>query len=191
MLETRAVWPLEIRISGRTLSGSFRYGQTATMSDRGRVRKERFDPGAFRFAVEDEAREIHLLRGHSFDEPLASRRGGSLALEDGEDALTFRATLPEPDAQPTYMRDTVRMVESGLLVGVSPGFRVPPRDVVPDAETLEAEIGNPGVQIRVIRAAVLFELSLVSRPAYDGTEVDVRSMFGDLTVQRRRWRTWL
>ena len=42
--ETRAIWPveLEVRQSGRVLSGIFRYGATATMSDRGRVRKEVF-----------------------------------------------------------------------------------------------------------------------------------------------------
>ena len=36
---------LEIRQSGRgrVLHGSFRYGSTATVRDRGRVRKERFE----------------------------------------------------------------------------------------------------------------------------------------------------
>ena len=37
---------------------------------------------AFAFAVEDEAREIHLLSGHSFDRPLASKRRGTLRLDD-------------------------------------------------------------------------------------------------------------
>ena len=79
--EQRAIFEvldLELRQRGRLLSGRFPYRSTATVRDRGRVRKERFDPGAFAFAVEDETREIHLLAGHSYDRPLASKRAGSL-----------------------------------------------------------------------------------------------------------------
>ena len=186
---------LEIRAKGgrRSLRGKFRYGSTATIADRGRVRKERFEPRAFQFAVDDPEREIHLLRGHSFDQPLASKRNGSLVLRETDDALEFEAILPDAAGQPTYMADTVRMVEAGLMAGVSPGFRVPPATVVPDAERLEPEPGNPGVQIRVIRAAVLSELSLVTRPAYPDTEAAVRAMQTDLDAPRpaRRTPAWL
>ena len=178
---------LEVRQEGRTLGGRFRYGSTATMSDRGRVRKESFAARAFSFAVDDPEREIHLLRGHSFDQPLASKRAGSLRLVDTDEALEFEATLP--DEQPTFMRDTVSMIRAGLVGGISPGFRVPPRDVVPGAEALEPEPGNPDVQVRVIRAAVLFELSLVTRPAYPDTEVDLRQWRPATAPGRRRW--WL
>ena len=106
-------------------------------------------------------------------------------LDDADDALSFEATLPDPDDQPTFMQDTVRMVRAGLVGGISPGFRVPPREVVPGAETIEPEPGNPDVAIRVINAAVLFELSLVTRPAYPDTEVDLRS-FGTERPARRR-----
>ena len=37
------------------------------------------------------------------------------------------------------------------------------------------EPGNPGVSIRVIKHAVLYELSIVSRPAYGSTDVDLRA----------------
>lgn len=188
-MEARAVWPvLELRRAGNRLTGAFPYRSTATIRDRGRVRKERFEPGAFRFAVEDPDREIHLLSGHSYDRPLASRSRGSLELEDRADALTFAAELPDEAARPTWMRDTVLALEAGLIGGVSPGFAVPPASAVPDAEGLEAEAGNPGVQVRVIRAAVLFELSLVTRPAYGETEVDLRAF---AAPARRRPRLWL
>ena len=46
-----AVWPveLEVRARGRkrTLRGSFPYNREAVVSDRGRVRKERFKSWAF------------------------------------------------------------------------------------------------------------------------------------------------
>ena len=175
----RPIWPLldlEIRRrgGGREIRGRFPYNRTATLRDRGRVRKERFRSRAFRFAVESE-REINLLAGHSFKTPLASRRAGTLVLADGEDELSFRATLPPDAAQPTWMRDTVLALEAGLIQGISPGFNVPPSNVVPDAESLIPEAGNPGVMIRDIREAVLYELSLVSRPAYEETSVEVRA----------------
>ena len=141
--------------------------------------------------MESPDHEINLIRGHNFDQPLASKRAGSLELEDSPEGLRFRAALPEEAEQPGYMQDTVRMVRGNLLGGISPGFNVPPRDVVPNAETLEPEPGNPAVSIRVIRAAVLYELSLVTRPAYPGTEIDVRSASPDLEPEpwrRPRWR---
>ena len=176
MIEALAIWPVEVEVRqrGRELFGSFRYSSTATMSDRGKTRKERFEPGAFKFALDDPTREINLLSGHTFNAPLASRQRGSLKLEDTPEELQFTAQLPLESEQPTWMIDTVKAVRAGLVGGISPGFRVPPADVVPDAESLEPEPGNPGVFIRVIRAAVLFELSIVTRPAYTGTSIDIR-----------------
>ena len=187
---------LEYRAGGRTLSGEFRYGEMATMADRGSVRKETVDPGAFSFAVEDRQREINLLVGHSFDQPLASKLAGSLLLDDSAQGLQFRATLPPENRQPTWMRDAVLAINAGLIRGVSPGFKVPPADVVQDAEVLEDEPGNPGVQIRRVRAAVLFELSLVTRPAYPNTEVDIRQFQQVDQVDKveddfERYRRWL
>ena len=46
--------------------------------------------------------------------------------------------------------------------------------MVPDAERLIPEPGNPGVSIREINQAVLYELSIVSRPAYASTKLDLR-----------------
>ena len=194
-METRAVFDvldLELRQrgGGRTLSGRFPYRSRAVVRDRGRVRKESFASRAFRFAVEDEAREVHLLAGHSYDRPLASKRAGTLKLEDRDDGLRFVAELPEEAAQPTWMRDTVLALQGGLVGGISPGFAVPPASAVPDAEELVPEPGNPGVQIRVIRQAVLHELSLVTRPAYPETEVDLRADGLD-AGEVRRWRAWL
>lgn len=169
---------LEIRRQGDgrpKLSGSFPYNRTATVRATGRRRKESFAPRAFSFAVEDPEREINFLLGHSFDKPLASKRAGSLVLTDSDDALRFEATLPLPEDQPTHVADAVKMIEGGLLLGISPGFVVPPRSTVPDAEEEVPEPGNPGVTVRVIRQAVLLELSAVTRPAYRETTVDVRA----------------
>ena len=171
-----SVYPafLEYRQRGRTLAGRFNYGSVATLAARGTVRKESFAPRAFRFAIEDRDHEIDLLRGHSFDHPLASTAAGTLLLEETDAALEFRGILPPESAWPTWMADTVRAVRGGLARGISPGFRIPPASAVADAEELIPEPGNPSVQIRQINAAVLFELSIVTRPAYKDSEIDVR-----------------
>ena len=181
---------LEIRRSGgmRILSGRFNYGSTATVRDRGRVRKERFEPRAFRFAIEDETRQLDILVGHDFGKPVASRKAGTLEIADGEDGVIFEAQLP--DDPPSWAVDMEKSVVAGLMVGLSPGFVVPPASVVPDAERFEDEPGNPGVQIRVIRAAVLREFSVVTAPAYPDAAVDLRADdFGRATKRRRR--VWL
>lgn len=193
-METRSIYPLDLELRRRggfaEFIGLFRYNSRATVRDRGKVRKEMFAPGAFRFALDDLERDIHLLAGHSYAQPLASRKAGSLELEDTADALRFRAALPDEADRPTWLDDTVKATAAGLVAGVSPGFRVPPKSVVPDAETLEPEEGNPGVSIRVIRQAVLYELSLVTRPAYGETEIDVRAdNETDADVSNRR--LWL
>ena len=181
---------LEIRRSGgsRTVRGRFNYSSMATIRDRGRVRKERFEPGAFRYAIEDDSRQIDVLVGHDFGKPLASRKAGTLIIEDGADAVTFEARLP--DDPPSWVIDAERAIAAGLMTGLSPGFSVPPASAVPDAERLEDEPGNPGVQIRVIRAAVLREFSIVTAPAYADAAVDLRADSLASGHNRRR-RIWL
>ena len=184
---------LEYRQRGRILAGSFPYAKFATVSDRGRRRKESIAPRAFRYAVDDDLHEIDLLRGHDFDSPLGSKQSGTLDLDDTVEGLSFEARLPTEARQPTWMRDTVLAVRSGLIRGISPGFRVPPTSAVANAETLIPEAGNPGVFIRQINEAVLFELSLVTRPSYVETSVDVRSadLVGPTQADMERYYRWL
>ena len=226
-METRAFWPgeLEIRARGRRLGGRFRYSRgagdaMATVSDRGRRRKERIAPDAFGWqlrefqklqteyaAVADKAldrarvellrqemerRNVHVLAGHSYDRPLGDLRSGTATITSTREAVDFEVDLPAESDMPSYMRDTMAMIRAGLVGGISPGFKVPPRDVVPDAEGLEPEPGNPAVQVRVIKAAVLYELSLVTRPSYTETEIDLRAEDVGLPAEpKRRPRVWL
>ncbi len=169
---------LEVRQQGGRpkIIGLFPYNTWAVLSDRGTVRKEEIEPGAFDFTLQDATREINLLFGHSFDKPLASRKAGSLVLTDTPKALTFEATISPELEEVSHVRDALRMVGAGLVTGVSPGFRVPPKDVVPNAERLEPEKGNPGVMIRKLSSLILFELSLVTRPAYEQSQAELRAM---------------
>lgn len=180
MLHAVAEGALAIRQEdGETkLRGRFPYNSKATLSDggrRGRPRKEQFASRAFDYRVRDPEAEIHLLVGHDFGKPLASKLAGSLALTDGEDALTFEARVAPEVAETSHGRDVLAMIAAGLAVGISPGFRIPPERAVEDAEEVEEEDPEEGdALIRTVKAALLYELSIVTRPAYTESEVEAR-----------------
>ena len=185
---------LSIRQSGkrRTIRGVFPYGGLAVVADRGRVRKERIASDAFRYAIDDPKRKIDLLVGHDFGQPIANRQTGSLAIASDARAVTFEATLPSDGDMPSWVDDAVRAVRAGLMVGLSPGFRVPPSNVVPDAEVEVEEPGNPGVFITEVRAGVLREISLVTAGAYEEASVSLRAESNALIVPSPRAATlWL
>ena len=125
-------------------------------------------------ALEDaiEKRNTHLLVGHSYDRAIADTRTGNLTLAFSDDSVRFEAALPDEIDMPSWVRDAVLAVRGGQLRGVSPGFQVSSKG----AERLlpEAGNGNPGVFIREILDATVYEYSLVSRPAYAGTTLDAR-----------------
>ena len=186
---------LEIRQFGgaRSIVGTFHYGTTGTVSDRGRVRKESFASRAFRFAIDQEPdRKIDLLVGHDFGKPIASRQSGSLVIADSAEAVTFTATLPEEALTPSWVLDVEKAIANGTMKGLSPGFRVPPVSAVPNAERLIPEPGNPGVQIRQINDAVLREFSIVTAGIYDDALVELRAEdLAVVTFQPRGVFLWL
>ena len=171
---------LEVRqdAAGRPVyEGFFPYGREAIRSDRGRVRKERFAPHAFRRRIEMPEADIYFNMGHSFDRPLASKLAGSLELKDTAAGVSFRAVLPTADKQTEWQRDFVSAREQGLVKGLSPGFKVPPVNAVPGAERVIPEPGNPGVAIREVLEANLFEFAAVAMPAYPDTILSARAAF--------------
>jgi phage head maturation protease len=65
---------------------------------------------------------------------------------------------------------------AGLVLGISPGFRIPPKRVEPNAEvTTEEDPADGMALIRTIFSALLFEFSMVTVPAYKDTTVEERS----------------
>ena len=166
-------WPatIELRQRGGRIFGSFPFNVQAVVRASGTVRKERFRPGAFDFALDDPSREVSLLVGHDYGQPLASKLAGTLAIRSTPAALEFNAVLPPT----SWAADLRAGIEAGAAnYGVSPGFSLPPPDVVPGAETLTPEPGNPGVMVRTLNAVVLHEVSFVSRATYQGTEISLR-----------------
>lgn len=176
---------LEVRQTedgGARLAGRFPYN---TSADLGPKRRETIASRAFAARIEA-GEEIHLLLGHDFNRPLASTRAGSLVLRDGDDALVFEATVTPDMARSTTGRDALAMIAGRLATGISPGFRVPPGG---DEVRSEAT----GGVMRVVRAAELHEISVVTRPAYAHAQVEARNWTParDANLQvchLRRWR---
>ncbi len=173
---------LEIRRGGSggfVVRGSFPYGAIAVLSDggrRGRPRKERIAKGAFRYRVRDPQAEIHFLVGHSYDRVLASKLTRTLALEDTDEALDFEAEITPEVASTSHGSDAIKLMQAGLAVGISPGFRLPPERAVKNAETISEEPVDPasgqhGAVIRQVNAALLYELSVVTSAAYPQASV--------------------
>ena len=194
----------------RVLSGTFPYNKTATVMNRGRVRKERFGENAFGWQIQEFARvneaiqsvanearrelleeelsrrNVHILVGHDFNRPLGDMKSGSARVTSDAEAFRFEVDLPDENDMPTYMLDAIKMVRTGRAGGLSPGFRIPPRSVNPNAERIIPEPDNPAVGIRQIDDAILPEMSVVTRPAYAQTDMDLRADGGDLFIPDTR-----
>ena len=175
-LEVRAA-----RNGRRKLRGRFPYRKRAVLSDGGtkggRPQKEEFAPRAFAYRVNAADEDIHLLVGHSYDKPLASKLTNTLKLIDSDDALTFDAEISDAITDTSYGADVLKQIDSGLAVGISPGFRIPPPRAVAKPEVFTDEGHNPSrgmhnALIRTIMSALLYELSIVTRPAYTESKVE-------------------
>lgn len=168
-LEIRRAADGSARVSGR-----FPYGSPAEM---GRGRREVFAPRA----LAPGAGDVHLLASHDYARPLASKGTGTLTLRDTDTGLEFDATISADVAQTTHGRDALALLGAGLAVGVSPGFRVP---VGGD----EVRADGAGL-LRTVRRAELFELSLVTRPAYPDAMAEARCWQPRICAPRiPRWR---
>jgi uncharacterized protein len=171
---------LEVRSEdGATrLSGRFPYGAETELVE---GRRERFAPGAFRSRV-TAGGQVYLLSGHDPEKPLASTEAGSLTLRDDDTALHIEARVAPATS---WAQDALAALAAGLKRGLSPGFRVPSGgDVVTRA--------GDGL-LRTVHRADLFEISLVTWPAYDAAQLAARSWAlaapsAPSMVHLRRWR---
>ena len=152
---------LELRVR----RGGFGGGRSRGGRGRGRARprKTRINPGAFKFALADKSREIGLLAGREYGKPLASRLAGSLELDDGPDALRFRAErLPGT----TYANDLREAIRSrAAMPGAEPLYRLPPPEALGGRAVSTLVEEAPGIYIEEVREAVLTGIAVTLRVA--------------------------
>jgi len=181
MLWGAASGALELRATegGVRLSGRFPYGAETELAP---GRFEVVEPRAFGGRIEA-GEDVHLLSGHDYTRPLASRSAGTLELRDTDDALEIEAEIA---GGTSWAADFMAAHRAGLIRGLSPGFRVPP-----GGDRIERR--GDGMLRRITRAE-LFEVSTVTRPAFEAAQVEARSWEAEpvVTVNRchpfARWR---
>ena len=120
-------------------------------------------PGAFKRSLQSRNRMM-LLWNHDSSNPLASTRNGSLQLTEDNVGLKVTATLPDT----TLGRDIAELVRTGVIDSMSFGFSVKRDSWSKDGQT------------RYLEDVTLYEVSLVSTPAYEGTAGTVSVRSGDV-----------
>lgn len=153
---------IEIRAEGGAtrLTAVFPYGVETELAP---GRREKIAGGAFaeRIAAGE---DIHLLSGHDYAKPLASRAAGNLDVREVAAGLEINAQI---DPGTSWAADFLAAHRAGLIRGLSPGFRV-----AQGGERIERRGDDI---VRTITRADLFELSAVTRPAYPAAQIEARA----------------
>lgn len=116
---------------------------------------EEIQPGAFARAISES--DIRGLFNHNWDNVLGRTKSGTLRLSEDDHGLKFEIDLPDTSTA----RDLVASMERGDINQCSFGF-------YPIEESWNYDI-EPAH--RILQEVELFEISIVSLPAYDDTEV--------------------
>lgn len=166
--EARALGKNEVRTNhiemraegdGRTFTG---YASVFNQPSQPLPFIEYVKPGAFKRSLQSRNRMM-LLWNHDTSNPLASTRNGSLQLTEDNIGLRVTATLPDT----TLGRDVAELVRTGVIDSMSFGFSVKRDSWSKDGQT------------RYLEDVALYEVSLVSTPAYEGTAGTVSVRSGD------------
>lgn len=123
-------------------------------------------PGAFRDALA-ERQDVRALINH--DANLVLGRSTSGTLELSEDSTGLAVLIHPPDVG--YARDLATLLERGDVSGMSFGFRVRPNG---ERSTITSQ-GDRELEDRELLSLDLTDVSVVTYPAYDATDVSVRS----------------
>lgn len=131
--------------------------------------EERIAPGAFATAIGRD--DVRALINHDDDLVLGRTKSGTLRLQ--EDASGLRVEIDPPDT--SYANDLIVSMQRGDIDQMSFGFR---------AVKQEWDETGPILK-RTILEVELFDVSPVTFPAYESTEIAVRSAAGIAPARRR------
>jgi HK97 family phage prohead protease len=126
--------------------------------------REKIDRGAFASSLGD---DVRALWNHDTNLVLGRTKAGTLAL--AEDSHGLRVEIDPPNTQAG--RDAVESIRRGDVDQMSFAF-----DVLEDTWDQD----DAGVLIRTLRKVKLYEVSPVTFPAYQATEVSARADHGPL-----------
>ncbi|AVK82449.1 HK97 family phage prohead protease [Lysinibacillus sp. B2A1] len=127
-------------------------------------------PGAFADAIASND-DIRALFNHDWNNVLGRTKSGTLRLSEDARGLKFEVDLPNT----TLAKDLSESLKRGDISQCSFGF-------VPTSETWDYE---PEIPVRTINSVELHEISVVSIPAYEDTEVSLRSKEANKSIEQR------
>jgi len=137
--------------------------------------RERIMPGAFTRAIK-EKQDVRGLINHDPNLVIGRTKSGTLELGEDKQGLTFNCNLPDT----SYARDIAETVGRGDIDQCSFGFiaRKATWSEEPDPD-------NPKEQIvvRQIEDVDLFDISVVTYPAYEGTDASARMEMRSIALE--------
>lgn len=120
---------------------------------------EQISPGAFKRTLRNKA-DVRFLINHNADLVLARSKSRTLELAEDDEGLAVRAVLPDT----SYARDLVVSMERGDIDQMSFGFQ----KVLDTWDALE-----DGTPLRTLTEVKLFDVSVVTYPAYPETDANL------------------
>lgn len=164
----------DVELRAAELRGGTLYGHAAVFGQHAQIRGgyEAIAPGAFDQVLRRD--NVRALVNHNPSLLLGSTGAGTLKLATDSTGLVFEVQIPDT----TYGRDLRELVARGDLTGASFGF-------IPGEDTLG--VAPDGRQLRThTNLSQLLDVSAVTYPAYDGTDVSLRSVtFDPPPIDRR------
>lgn len=158
--EVRAFVPAEIRTDGGEIRVSGYAAVFGQEADIGGYFREVIAPGAFTDAIGRD--DVVFLINHD-GLPLARTRSGTLNLTQDDVGLRMETVL---DGEDPDVKSIVGKMKRGDLDKMSFAF-------LPEVQEWDETGDTP---LRTIRKASLFDVSIVTTPAYDGTSIGLRSL---------------
>lgn len=119
--------------------------------------EEKISPGAFSRALSNS--DVRCLFDHDWGKVLGRSKSGTLHLEEDDHGLKFEVELPNT----TVAKDLIESMKRGDINQCSFGF-------IPTEETWDY---NCDPVLRTVNEVELFEVSIVSLPAYQDTEASL------------------
>jgi hypothetical protein len=158
--EIRAGKPVEIRMDGEAIKVSGYAAVFNEEADIGGMFREVIAPGAFQEAIGRD--DVVFLINHA-GLPMARTRSGTLTLREDSRGLYMESELDPEDPD---VRAIVPKMKRGDLDKMSFAF-------FPEVQEWD-DTGD--IPVRTIRKAELSDVSIVTSPAYGGTEIGLRSL---------------
>lgn len=145
-----------------------------TVADIGQFR-EVIQRGAFTRTLADQTQEIVALFNHNEDVILGRKSAGTLTLEQDDRGLRFSCSIPDT----TAARDVYTNLKLGNIRECSFGFGIDDPDT---DESWQKE--SDGTMLRTLKNVRLFDVSVVTYPAYSNTSAQARHVVADYIQQR-------